>query len=109
MLQLYATSDLFAIPTLADAFSLVAMEALAASMPVVATRVGGIPDIVLDGKTGYLLEAGDSAALGDAIEALVTDAGRRRSMGEHGRADALRRFNARENARRLFEFVRARC
>ncbi len=73
------------------------------------TRVGGIPDIVLDGKTGYLLEAGDSAALGDAIEALVTDVGRRRTMGELGRADALQRFNARENARRLFEFVRSRC
>jgi glycosyltransferase involved in cell wall biosynthesis len=107
--QLYATSDLFVLPTLADAFSLVLMEALAASMPVVATRVGGIPDIVLEGKTGYLLEPGDSAALGDAIETLVTDGNRRRSMGEHGRADALRRFDARENARRLFEFVRSRC
>jgi glycosyltransferase involved in cell wall biosynthesis len=107
--ELYATSDLFALPTLADAFSLVAMEALAASMPVVATRVGGIPDIVLDGKTGYLIDAGDSAALGDAIEPLVTDASRRRSMGEQGRADALQRFDARENARRLFEFVRSHC
>jgi glycosyltransferase involved in cell wall biosynthesis len=107
--ELYATSDLFVLPTLADAFSLVAMEALAASMPVVATRVGGIPDIVLDGKNGYLLDAGDSAALGDAVEALVTDARRRRSMGEYGREDALERFDARENARRLFEFVRSHC
>ena len=107
--ELYATSDLFVLPTLADCFSLVLMEALAASIPVVATRVGGIPDIVLEGKTGHLLEPGDSGALGDAVEALVTDAGRRRSMGENGRADALQRFDARENARRLFEFVRARC
>jgi glycosyltransferase involved in cell wall biosynthesis len=107
--ELYATSDLFVLPTLADCYSLVLMEALAAGMPVVATRVGGIPDIVLEGKTGHLLEAGDSAALGDAVEALVTDASRRRSMGEHGRADALQRFDARENARRLFEFVRSRC
>jgi glycosyltransferase involved in cell wall biosynthesis len=107
--ELYATSDLFVLPTLADAFSLVAMEALAASMPVVATRVGGIPDIVLDGQNGYLLDAGDSAALGDAIEALVTDGSRRRKMGEFGREDALKRFDARENARRLFEFVRSRC
>ena len=78
-------------------------------MPVVATRVGGIPDIVLPGKTGYLLDSGDRAALGDALEALVTDAGSRRSMGESARADALERFDARQNARRLFEFVRSRC
>jgi glycosyltransferase involved in cell wall biosynthesis len=64
---------------------------------------------VLEGKTGHLLDAGDSAALGDAIEALVIDSNRRRSMGEHGRADALQRFDARENARRLFEFVRSHC
>ena len=107
--ELYATSDLFVLPTLADCFSLVCMEALAAGMPVIATRVGGIPDIVLDGKTGHLLEPGDSVALGDAVEALVADAGRRRSMGEQGRADALQRFDARENARRLFDFVRAHC
>jgi glycosyltransferase involved in cell wall biosynthesis len=107
--ELYGTSDLFVLPTLADCYSLVLMEALTAGMPVIATRVGGIPDIVLEGKTGHLLDAGDSAALGDAIEALVIDSNRRRSMGEHGRADALQRFNARENARRLFEFVRSHC
>jgi glycosyltransferase involved in cell wall biosynthesis len=107
--ELYATSDLFVLPTLADCYSLVLMEALTAGMPVIATRVGGIPDIVLEGKTGHLLDAGDSAALGDAIEALVIDSNRRRSMGEHGRADALQRFDARENARRLFEFVRSHC
>jgi glycosyltransferase involved in cell wall biosynthesis len=107
--ELYATSDLFVLPTLADAFSLVLMEALAAGMPVVTTRVGGIPDLVLDGKTGHLLEAGDSAALGDVIETLVTDASLRRRMGERGRADALQRFDVRENARRLFEFVSSRC
>jgi glycosyltransferase involved in cell wall biosynthesis len=71
--ELYATSDLFVLPTLADASRLVLMEALAASLPVVATRVGGIPDMVLEGQTGYLLDAGDSEALGDAIETLVTD------------------------------------
>lgn len=106
--ELYATSDIFALPTLADCFSLVCMEALAASMPVVTTKVGGIPDIVKDGETGYLLEAGERGALGDALEALVGNASLRRSMGESGRVDAAARFDARENARRLFEFVRAR-
>jgi glycosyltransferase involved in cell wall biosynthesis len=107
--QLYATSDLFVLPTLADCFSMVLIEALAAGIPVIATRVGGIPEIVLEGKTGYLVDAGDSAALGDAIEALISDPSRRGSMGERGRADALCRYDARENARRLFAFVRSRC
>ena len=107
--HLYATSDIFVLPTQADCFSLVCMEALAAGMPVVSTRVGGIPDIVIDGKTGHLLDADDSAALGDALETLVADPGLRHEMGKNGHADAVLRFDARENARRLFEFVRARC
>jgi glycosyltransferase involved in cell wall biosynthesis len=107
--ELYATSDAFVLPTLADCFSLAAMEALAAGMPVVATRVGGIPDIVRDGETGHLVEAGDGDALGDALEALVVDSSRRRRMGEAARADALARFDANANAQRLFQFVRSRC
>jgi glycosyltransferase involved in cell wall biosynthesis len=106
---LFATSDLFVLPTLADCFSMVLIEALASGIPVIATRVGGIPEIVLEGKTGHLVDAGDSAALGDALEALICDPNRRRSMGEQGRADALLRYDARENARRLFAFVRSLC
>jgi glycosyltransferase involved in cell wall biosynthesis len=109
LLDLYATSDIFVLPTLADCYSLVCMEALAASMPVVATKVGGIPDIVVEGETGHLLDAGDSTTLGDVLESLVADPERRRVMGEKGRADAVARFDARDNARRLFEFVRSRC
>jgi glycosyltransferase involved in cell wall biosynthesis len=107
--DLYATSDIFVLPTLADCFSLVCMEALAAGLPVISTKVGGIPDIVREGETGFLLEAGKGDALGDALELLVTDPERRRVMGDKGRADAAVRFSAEENARRLFEFVRSRC
>lgn len=107
--DLYATSDIFVLPTLADCFSLVCMEALAAALPVVSTKVGGIPDIVRDGETGCLLDAGDGDGLGDALESLVTDPARRQAMGDAGRADAAVRFDAETNARRLFEFVRSRC
>ena len=106
--ELYATSDIFVLPTYADCFSMVCIEALAASLPVVSTKVGGIPDIVTDGQTGYVLEAGARQALGDALEALVTDSALRTRMGQAGRADAVRRFDARETARQLFEFVRSR-
>jgi len=79
------------------------------SMPLVATRVGGIPEIIIEGETGHLVDVDDAQALGDALERLVTQPNERRRMGELARADALRRFDARENARRLFEFVDSRC
>jgi glycosyltransferase involved in cell wall biosynthesis len=107
--ELYRTSDIFVLPTRADCYSLVCMEALAAGLPIVATRVGGIPDMILEGETGHLLEVGDAGALGDALESLVTQPNQRRIMGEKSRAEAERRFDARENARLLFEFVRSRC
>jgi glycosyltransferase involved in cell wall biosynthesis len=107
--QLYGTCDIFAQPTRADCYSVAAMEALASGMPVVATKVGGIPDIILEGRTGHLIERDDAKALGDALESLVSDPSKRRAMGVAAREDARQRFEARENARRLFEFVRSRC
>jgi len=107
--NLYATSDVFVLPTRADCYSLVCMEALAAGLPVVATRVGGIPDMVCEGETGHLIDADDADALGDALASLVDNPDRRAAMGRRGREDARERFESRENARRLFEFVRSRC
>lgn len=107
--NLYATSDLFVLPTRADCYSLVCMEALAAGLPVVATRVGGIPDMIREGETGHVIDADDGDALGDALVSLVENPDRRRAMGLRGREDARVRFESRENARRLFEFVRSRC
>jgi glycosyltransferase involved in cell wall biosynthesis len=107
--DLYRTSDLFVLPTRADCYPLVCMEALAAGLPIVATRVGGIPDMVQEGVTGHLVDVDDGAALGDALTSLASEPGRRRAMAERCRADAVERFDARQNARRLFEFVRSRC
>jgi glycosyltransferase involved in cell wall biosynthesis len=107
--ELYASSDIFVLPTLADCYSLVTIEALAAGLPVVVTRIGGIPDLVIEGETGHLLEAGNSDQLGDVLETLIAEPERRLAMGAKARADALVRFDGRENARRLFEFVRSRC
>jgi glycosyltransferase involved in cell wall biosynthesis len=105
--ELYGTSDIFALPTRADCYSVACIEAMAAGLPVVTTNVGGIPDIVVG--NGFLIAPDDGPALGDALETLVTDASMRRRMGEAGRDLAARRFEARENARQLFEFVRSRC
>jgi glycosyltransferase involved in cell wall biosynthesis len=107
--ELYATSDIFVLPTRADCYSLVCMEALAAGLPIVATRVGGIPDMIQPGTTGHLIEVDDATGLGDALEALVTDPTQRLQMSKAGRAEAIRRFDARKNAEELYAFVRSRC
>jgi glycosyltransferase involved in cell wall biosynthesis len=109
LLELYRGADIFALPTRADCYSIGCMEALASGLPIVATPVGGIPDIVRDGETGHLLAVDDAQALGDTLEALIAEPARRREMGRRSRQDAVDRFDARESARRLFEFVCARC
>jgi glycosyltransferase involved in cell wall biosynthesis len=107
--RLYATSDVFALPTRADCYAIVCMEALAAGMPVVTTRIGGIPDIVLEGMTGHSVEVDDEQALTEALLSLVHDPARRREMSLAARADAIARFGANANAQALFDFVRSRC
>lgn len=109
LLTLYRDADIFALPTRADCYSLVCMEALAAGLPIVATRVGGIPDMIEEGDTGHLINAGDEVALADTLRALIEEPARRREMGRNARARAVQRFDARENARLLFDFVRSRC
>ncbi len=108
MRELYAECDIFALPTRADCWPVAGIEALAAGLPVVMTKVGGIPGLVRDGETGFLLAPDDREALTNALERLVTDAERRRAMGRLGREDAEQRFDSRKSARRLFEFVRSR-
>lgn len=77
--------DVFVLPSRDDMLPWAALEASAAALPVVAARVGSIPQAVIDGTTGVLFEPGDVPALGDAIERLLDDAPARRAMGEAGR------------------------
>ena len=107
--ELYATSDVFVLPTRADCYSLVCMEALAAGLPVVTTDVGGLPDVVREGDTGHVVPVDNGAALGDVLTALVADRAKREKMAVLCRADAEARYGTKGNARALFEFVRSRC
>ena len=76
-----------------EAVSRVTLEWLAAGRPVVATSVGGIPELVDDGRTGFLVPPRDPAALAEAIGVLLAHDARRRAMGEAARADAAARFS----------------
>ena len=77
------------------------------ALPVVTTALGGIPEIVTSGKTGYLVAPGSGVELRAAIEALLSDRERSMAMGLQGRVVAETRFDAQINAQRLLALLRA--
>jgi glycosyltransferase involved in cell wall biosynthesis len=84
--DIYCTSDVIVMPSRwQEPLGLISLEAGACRKPVVATRVGGIPEAVQDGVTGFLVEAGDVGGLVERVALLVGDPALRRSMGEAGR------------------------
>jgi len=101
MPEAYAKADLFILPTLADNTPVTLMEAMACGLPVVATEVGGIPELVERDVTGRLVPRGDVAALAGAIESIAGDEGARRSMARAGRARAVARFSKQRMALEL--------
>lgn len=107
LLTLYRSCDVFALPSGAEAFGIAAVEAAAAGMPAVTTRVGGLADIVVDGETGYLVDPGDAGALADRLRTLAGDADARRRLGEAGRRRVVQHFDARANARRVIDVLHA--
>jgi len=80
------------VPSLGEGFGMVALEAMERARPVVASAVGGLPEIVADGETGLVVPAADANALADAIVALTGDLPRAAEMGRAGRARALKQF-----------------
>ena len=96
-----ASFDLLAMPSLSEGFGVTLLEAMAMGCPVVASRVGGIPEVVTDGKHGLLAAPGDANALAEAIDTLLRDEGRRRTMGENGREHVVREFGLEKMLRRL--------
>ena len=90
--------DIFAMPSTAEGFGVSAVEASAMRLPVVASDIHGIPDVVLDGETGLLVPPANPAALADAIATLAKDAPLRARMGSAGRAFVEREYRWQDNA-----------
>jgi glycosyltransferase involved in cell wall biosynthesis len=103
-----AALDLFVLPSLNEGMGLALVEAMAMGLPVVATRVGGIPDVVREGETGLLVPPGDEKALALAMLSLLRDPDRRRAYGEAAKRRVDERFDAASTVReveRLYETV----
>jgi glycosyltransferase involved in cell wall biosynthesis len=94
IVELYAEAELAVVPSLYEGFSLPAIEAMAAGVPVVATTGGAIPEVVgTDGTTAALVPPGDAGALAQAIGELLDDTARREAIGAAGRTRAVERYS----------------
>jgi glycosyltransferase involved in cell wall biosynthesis len=94
----YQAADVYVHAARADTFPNTVLEALACGTPVVATAVGGIPEQIDDGLTGFLVPAGDAHALADRLTQLLADAALRRRMATRGVETARREFDVRQQA-----------
>jgi glycosyltransferase involved in cell wall biosynthesis len=89
-----AAADVVALPSLQEGLGVAALEAMAAGRPVVASRVGGLAEVVVEGETGLLAAPGDAAALAAALRTVAGDPALRARLGHGGRARVLARYTA---------------
>jgi glycosyltransferase involved in cell wall biosynthesis len=105
----YGAADVFVLPSVVDqrddteGLGVVLLEALACGTPCVASQVGGILDIIVDGSNGFLVEPKDPIALADRISQLIADDGLRRDMGERGRLFVEENFSWQTRARGILD------
>lgn len=103
LVALYQSADIFVLPTQAEAFGIAVVEASAVGLPVIAVGVGGVPDIVKHGQTGFLIPAGDVDQLLAHLQLLLEDHRLRRQMGAAGRCRVEEKFDGYKNAARIVE------
>jgi glycosyltransferase involved in cell wall biosynthesis len=102
----YRSASVFCLPTLNEPFGLVFLEAASFGLPVVATRIGAIPEIVMDGKSGYLVEPQNAAELAARLGDLLRDPRRAEQFGAAGRDWVSRRYSWEETGQRLFSHIK---
>jgi glycosyltransferase involved in cell wall biosynthesis len=91
--EYYQACDLFAMPSLKEGFGIVFLEAMHYARPCIGARAGGIPEVIENGKTGFLIEPGDAKTLSGSLIHLLRDETSRREMGEKGRERFEREFS----------------
>jgi glycosyltransferase involved in cell wall biosynthesis len=105
MPQVVAAADVLVLPSLNEGLPRVILEAMATGLPVVATSVGGIPELVADGRTGLLVRPADEGALADAVCRVLADPDEAMAWGRAGRAVAEREYEREANLRGYAQIV----
>lgn len=105
LLSLYADADVFALPTRADCFGVVLAEAMASSLPIVATRIGAIPEAIKEGESGFVIEPDDADALRERLLRLANSPELLLRMGRRSRQIGEEEFDMKKNADRLIELL----
>ena len=97
-------SDVLLLPSEQESFGLAALEAMAVQVPVIASHVGGLPEVVEDGETGFLSPVGDVDKMADDAARLLIDPKLRREMGKRARALAIERYSTHKIIPQYIEF-----
>jgi glycosyltransferase involved in cell wall biosynthesis len=100
----YALSDIFVLPSLYENFPLSVLEAAASGCAVIATRVGGIPEMITHGHNGFLIKPGSVESLREAINSFITDGSLRRRLADNGRILATREFTWDHTAQETMQY-----
>jgi glycosyltransferase involved in cell wall biosynthesis len=107
LLDLYQQADVFCLPTRGDAVPFAVLEAMGCGTPVVASRIGGIADMLDEGRAGRLVAPGDVRGLAGAVRELLGDELARHELGERGRRRCEEHYDARRQVLALIEIMRA--
>jgi N-acetyl-alpha-D-glucosaminyl L-malate synthase BshA len=91
--EVLGACDLFLLPSESESFGMAALEAMASEVPVIATRTGGLPEVVFDGYTGFLVPVGEIEAMAERGIEILSNDGLRRKMGKRGREMAIENFD----------------
>lgn len=105
LMRLFEQADIFCLPTQADGSSIASLEAMASGLPVLVGAVGGIPELIEDGRTGFLLRRDEPQNLTVKLEALIADASLRRLIGDAARRSCETYFNVTRQMREILAVI----
>jgi colanic acid/amylovoran biosynthesis glycosyltransferase len=103
--RLYEGASIFCLPSFAEGVPVVLMEAMAMELPVLSTRITGIPELIEDGVSGLLVAPGRADELAERLGSLLADPALRHELGSQGRQAVLREFDAERSAAQLYELL----